>query len=130
LPTRIYAFERVPHSHRWAGAAQREIVRLTGTRIWARSRWCDWLRQRKPGYVARLRQAMARERAKVKKNTKSFTVGEYERMAAEMETLAATIRMHPEMNNHFAERLALIAKQMREDMVRLFPETAKSSRKK
>jgi hypothetical protein len=66
----------------------------------------------------------------MKKNTKSLTVGEYERMAAELETLSATIRMHPEMNSHFADRLALIAKQMREDMVRLFPDSAKSAKKK
>ena len=48
-------------------------------------------------------------------------------MAYELETLAATIRGHPDMNHHFAERLTLMAKQMREDMVRL--SSASSKRK-
>jgi len=54
--------------------------------------------------------------------TTPLTAREYARMANELEALAATIKAHPEMNHHFAERLALIARQMREDIVRIFPE--------
>jgi hypothetical protein len=32
------------------------------------------------------------------------------------------IRARPEMNHHFAERLALLAKEMREDEARVYPD--------
>jgi hypothetical protein len=50
-----------------------------------------------------------------------FTAQEYERMATELEAMADTIRNRPEMNHHFAERLQLLAKQMREDQARIYP---------
>jgi truncated hemoglobin YjbI len=53
--------------------------------------------------------------------TKPLTEEEYDRMARELEAMSQSIRARPEMNHHFAERLALIAKQMREDNVRLHP---------
>jgi hypothetical protein len=40
---------------------------------------------------------------------------EYRRMAETLEEVAARIRQQPELNHHFAERLTLMAKQMRED---------------
>jgi len=43
---------------------------------------------------------------------------EYERMALELEASATTLREHPEINPHFAERLELLARQMREDQAR------------
>ncbi|MGZ5932182.1 MAG: hypothetical protein ACXWLZ_10315 [Rhizomicrobium sp.] len=46
-------------------------------------------------------------------------------MALELEVMSKTIRARPEMNHHFAERLALIAKQMREDNLRIHPRTKK-----
>ena len=48
-----------------------------------------------------------------------LTKEEYERMAHELEAMSKAIRAHPEMNHHFAERLALLAKQMREDIIRV-----------
>jgi hypothetical protein len=42
-------------------------------------------------------------------------------MAGELEAMSSTIRIRPEMNHHFAERLALLAKQMREDCEREQP---------
>ncbi len=45
---------------------------------------------------------------------------EYERMARELEAMAASVRQHPEMNHHFAERLELLAKQIREDQIRTY----------
>ena len=50
---------------------------------------------------------------------KALTKQEYERMAKELEAMSAAIRAHPEMNHHFAERLALLAKQMREDLIHI-----------
>lgn len=42
---------------------------------------------------------------------------EYERMAEELESMAEVIRTRPEINQHFAERLALLAKEMRDSAV-------------
>lgn len=50
-----------------------------------------------------------------------LTVHEYDRMASELQIMSDSIRARPEMNHHFAERLALLAKQMREDCVREHP---------
>ncbi len=44
-----------------------------------------------------------------------FTSRDYERMAKELESLAQTIRQHPEMDHHTAERLAIMASEMRQD---------------
>lgn len=52
---------------------------------------------------------------------KPFSVAEYSRMAEELAAMADAIRARPEMNHHFAERLALLAKQMCEDSVRVHP---------
>jgi hypothetical protein len=38
-------------------------------------------------------------------------------MAEELESMAEVIRTRPEINQHFAERLALLAKEMRDSAV-------------
>ena len=45
----------------------------------------------------------------------------YHRMANELQTMSESIRARPEMNHHFAERLALLAKEMREDCLHEHP---------
>lgn len=50
-----------------------------------------------------------------------FSPSEYERMARELEIMAESIRLKPDMNHHFAERLTLLARQMREDQLRVYP---------
>ena len=57
----------------------------------------------------------------VPEHDKPFTAAEYERMAKDLEDMAAAIRLKPEMNHHFAERLALLARQMREDRLQAYP---------
>lgn len=52
-------------------------------------------------------------------NSKKLDPVEYERMAQELEDMARTVRDHPEVNHHFAERLELLARQMREDQTRV-----------
>ena len=52
------------------------------------------------------------------KHEKPLTTGQYERMASELQTMSDMIRARPEMNHHFAERLAVLAKEMREDEAR------------
>lgn len=44
---------------------------------------------------------------------------EFDRMAAELEAMARRIKEFPELNHHFAERLELLARQMRDDQKRL-----------
>ncbi|MBA2587909.1 MAG: hypothetical protein H0U98_04705 [Alphaproteobacteria bacterium] len=46
-------------------------------------------------------------------------------MAAELQKMSDMIRSRPEMNHHFAERLAVLSKEMREDEARAHPETAR-----
>ncbi|HMI97419.1 MAG TPA: hypothetical protein VK479_12975 [Micropepsaceae bacterium] len=46
---------------------------------------------------------------------KRFTGADCDRMAKELEDLAATIHRHPEMNHHTSERLKVMAKEMRGD---------------
>lgn len=46
---------------------------------------------------------------------------EYLRMAEELEAMAAAIAQSPGSNHHFAERLQLLARQMREDGAHLEP---------
>jgi hypothetical protein len=45
----------------------------------------------------------------------------YHRMANELQTMSEAIRARPEMNHHFAQRLALLAKEMREDCLEEHP---------
>ncbi len=61
-------------------------------------------------------------------HNKPFSITEYSRMADELQVMADSIRSRPEMNHHFAERLALLAAQMRDDLVREHPEVAASRR--
>ena len=59
---------------------------------------------------------------------KPFTVLEYERMADELAEMSKAIHARPEMNHHFAERLALLSTQMREDSLRAHPDQIVTSR--
>jgi hypothetical protein len=43
-------------------------------------------------------------------------------MQNDLQTMSDAIRSHPEMNHRFAERLALLAKQMGEDSLRAHPQ--------
>jgi truncated hemoglobin YjbI len=52
---------------------------------------------------------------------KPLTVPQYERMANDLQRMSDQIRARPEMNHHFAERLAVLAKEMREDEARAHP---------
>jgi hypothetical protein len=54
-------------------------------------------------------------------NPPALTAAEYLRMAEELATMATAIAQNPRINHHFAERLLLLAKQMREDGARLTP---------
>ncbi len=54
---------------------------------------------------------------------KPLSVSQYERMANELQTMSDMIRARPEMNHHFADRLAVLSKEMREDEGRVYPET-------
>ncbi len=54
-----------------------------------------------------------------------LSVPQYELMAAELQKMSDMIRSRPEMNHHFAERLAVLSKEMREDEARAHPETAR-----
>jgi hypothetical protein len=51
-----------------------------------------------------------------------LTLPQYDRMAAQLEAMSATIRARPDMNHHFAERLAILAAQMRENIFEEHPE--------
>ena len=52
-----------------------------------------------------------------------LTVPQYQKMAAELQRMSDMIRARPEMNHHFAERLAVLSREMREDEARAHPET-------
>lgn len=52
-----------------------------------------------------------------------LSVPQYERMANDLQAMSDAIRARPEMNHHFAERLAVLSKEMREDEARAHPET-------
>jgi hypothetical protein len=49
---------------------------------------------------------------------KPITKAEWEKISSGLESAASLIRARPEVNHHFADRLSLIAKQMREDFLR------------
>ena len=44
---------------------------------------------------------------------------EFERMALELDSMADLVRERPDVNHHFAERLSLLAKEMRENAIRV-----------
>ena len=52
---------------------------------------------------------------------KPLSVSQYERMAHELQAMSEMIRARPEMNHHFADRLATLAREMREDEARVYP---------
>lgn len=53
---------------------------------------------------------------------KTLSLPLYDEFATELETMAAVIKARPEMNHHFAARLAILAAQMREDIFEQHPE--------
>jgi len=55
------------------------------------------------------------------RDEKPLSVSQYERMADELQAMSEMIRARPEMNHHFAERLAVLAREMREDEARVYP---------
>ena len=55
-------------------------------------------------------------------HTAPLSVPQYEAMAAELQKMSDMIRARPEMNHHFAERLAVLSREMREDEARVHPE--------
>ncbi len=57
-------------------------------------------------------------------NKKPLSAPRYERMAEELQKMSEEIRQRPEMNHHFAERLATLSKEMREDEARVYPDAA------
>ena len=59
-----------------------------------------------------------------------LSVGQYERMAGELQKMSEMTHARPEMNHHFADRLAILAREMREDEARVHPETAASGKNK
>jgi hypothetical protein len=50
-----------------------------------------------------------------------LTIPQYDKFATELDIMAAAIKARPEMNHHFAARLAILAAQMREDMFEQHP---------
>jgi hypothetical protein len=50
-----------------------------------------------------------------------FSLAEYSRMAAGLERMSDSIRAHPEMDHNFANRLATLASEMRQDCHRAHP---------
>jgi hypothetical protein len=55
-----------------------------------------------------------------------LSIPQYELMAAELQKMSDMIRARPEMNHHFAERLATLATEMREDETRVYPKSVKA----
>ncbi len=52
-----------------------------------------------------------------------LSISQYERMAAELQTMSEMIRKRPEMDHNFAGRLQELAREMREDEARVYPGT-------
>lgn len=50
-----------------------------------------------------------------------LSIPQYEQMAAELQRMSDMIRARPEMNHNFAQRLAALSKEMREDEARVYP---------
>lgn len=55
--------------------------------------------------------------------SKPLSIPQYEQMADELQKMSDLIRSRPEMNHHFAERLAVLSREMREDEARVYPQT-------
>jgi hypothetical protein len=55
------------------------------------------------------------------KDQEPLSAPQYERMARDLQAMSEMIRSRPEMNHHFAERLADLSKEMREDEARVYP---------
>jgi hypothetical protein len=55
-------------------------------------------------------------------NKKPLSVPQYERVANQLQAMSEEIRQRPKMNHHFAERLAALSKEMREDEARVYPD--------
>jgi len=55
--------------------------------------------------------------------SKPLSIPQYEQMADELQRMSDMIRVRPEMNHNFAERLAALSKEMREDEARVYPGT-------
>lgn len=58
--------------------------------------------------------------------SKPLSIPQYEQMADELQKMSDLIRSRPEMNHHFAERLAVLSREMREDEARVYPQTDKN----
>jgi len=56
----------------------------------------------------------------------SLTIPQYEQLDAKLQQMSDIIRVRPEMNHHFADRLAILSKEMREDEACVYPLTAKN----
>jgi hypothetical protein len=56
---------------------------------------------------------------------KSLTEARYDRMASDLDAMAEALRLRPEMNQYFAERLALLAKEIREGPLEAHPHVRK-----
>lgn len=57
-------------------------------------------------------------------SAQTLTAIQYLRMAEELEAMAASLAKDGRLDHHFAERLSLLARQMREDGARLGPAPA------
>ena len=56
---------------------------------------------------------------------KPLSEPQYERMAADLQAMSDQIRLRPEMDHHFADRLQTLSREMREDETRVYPDAAK-----
>jgi hypothetical protein len=57
--------------------------------------------------------------------TKPLSAPQYRRMANDLQTMSEQIRLRPEMDHHFADRLQVLSNEMREDEARVYPDAAK-----
>ncbi len=53
-----------------------------------------------------------------------LTAPQYERMANDLQKMSEEIRQRPDMDHDFANRLEILAKEMREDKHRVYPDAA------
>ena len=56
---------------------------------------------------------------------KALTAPQYERMATVLQDMSEQIRLRPDMNHHFADRLKKLSEEMREDEARVYPDAVK-----
>jgi len=66
-----------------------------------------------------------KQKARFMTNKKPLSAPQYERMANDLQKMSEEIRQRPEMNHHFADRLAVLCKEMREDEARVYPAAVK-----